>query len=67
MTVQFKITNRKFAVTIRAGRLNELWFDTRNDGTRMVNLFRIGWAERDDCPVKIACLCVMWLSIHVAF
>lgn len=62
---KWKWATRRFVLTLKVSR--ELWFDTRADGTRMVNLFRAGWAERDDSPVKIACVCLLWVSVHFAF
>jgi hypothetical protein len=62
---KWRLATRRFVLTLKVS--SELWYDTRADGTKLVNLFRIGWAERDDSGVKIACACLLWVSVHFAF
>jgi hypothetical protein len=47
---------------------NELWYDTKHSGERIVYLFRLGWYERDEMPgIRIYSLALLWLSVQIGF
>lgn len=55
--------SNRMALVIKVA--DRLWFDTRKDGMKNVNLIRIGWVSSPSDSVKIYVLTLPFLSIRL--